>query len=306
MFSRMITFRKRSFLAAALLMAATLPAASSQAEEFEAESALLSGVSSKTHAGASGGYRVAYFDQEGDSIFFDAVPDGAYLEIAYSLGLGTDKQCSVYVNGLDAATATFAPTGSWDSYATVLLTLDVAAGSLRLQLDFDDMIFNAGESCASIDKIAVLAEPPPEPGLWRSSLYPEDWTPGFADAQGRFLHDFSYAGYHKGEALIPAPTTRARPTPPRRSRRPWTTRAPRAEASSTCPRGPTGFCRRRARITLCASGTAAWCCEATGRARPFFSTTALTCGASRLSTSGLPRAAGTWRSRTRRSISRAT
>jgi hypothetical protein len=38
---------------------------------------------------------------------------------------------------------------------------------------------------------------------WRSSLYPEDWTPGYTDEQGRFLHDFSYAGYHCGQADIP-------------------------------------------------------------------------------------------------------
>ena len=38
---------------------------------------------------------------------------------------------------------------------------------------------------------------------WRSSLYPEDWVPGFKDSGGRFLHDFSYAGYHKGEDSIP-------------------------------------------------------------------------------------------------------
>ncbi len=36
-------------------------------------------------------------------------------------------------------------------------------------------------------------------GPWRSALYPEDWTPKFTDAEGRFLHDFSYAGYHLGE-----------------------------------------------------------------------------------------------------------
>jgi hypothetical protein len=39
---------------------------------------------------------------------------------------------------------------------------------------------------------------------WRSSLYPEDWKPGYKDGAGRFLHDFSYAGYHKGESPIPA------------------------------------------------------------------------------------------------------
>jgi hypothetical protein len=39
---------------------------------------------------------------------------------------------------------------------------------------------------------------------WRSALYPKDWTPGFKDEQGRFLHDFSYAGYHRGEVAIPS------------------------------------------------------------------------------------------------------
>jgi hypothetical protein len=43
------------------------------------------------------------------------------------------------------------------------------------------------------------------PSTWRSSLYPEDWTPEAApDAEGRFLHDFSYAGYHAGEVDPPA------------------------------------------------------------------------------------------------------
>ncbi len=185
-----------------VLITSILLAGSSRAVEFEAEGALLTGVTSKTHGGASGGYRVAYFDAEGDSIFFDGVPEGKYLEITYSLGLTVEKQCSVYVDGLDAATATFPPTGSWDVYNTTLLILDVA-GSVKLRLDADDQAFNAGESCASIDKIAILNEPPPNHATWRSSLYPEDWTPGFADSQGRFLHDFSYAGYHNGEVLIP-------------------------------------------------------------------------------------------------------
>ncbi len=38
---------------------------------------------------------------------------------------------------------------------------------------------------------------------WRSSLYPVDWTPAFTDGTGRFLHDFSYAGYALGERAIP-------------------------------------------------------------------------------------------------------
>lgn len=38
---------------------------------------------------------------------------------------------------------------------------------------------------------------------WRSSLYPKNWKPGYADSEGRFLHDFSYAGYHCGEIQLP-------------------------------------------------------------------------------------------------------
>ncbi len=39
--------------------------------------------------------------------------------------------------------------------------------------------------------------PPTEP--WRSTLYPEGWTPGYQDGEGRFLHDFTFAGNHNGE-----------------------------------------------------------------------------------------------------------
>jgi hypothetical protein len=57
-----------------------------------------------------------------------------------------------------------------------------------------------GSNAAWIDDIVFPVE---AEVLWRSSLYPEDWTPGYKDSQGRFLHDFSYAGYHCGEAEIP-------------------------------------------------------------------------------------------------------
>ncbi|GDX81782.1 hypothetical protein LBMAG42_35930 [Deltaproteobacteria bacterium] len=46
-------------------------------------------------------------------------------------------------------------------------------------------------------------EPPPT--TWRSALYPADWTPALINSEGRFLHDFSYAGYHAGEAALPSP-----------------------------------------------------------------------------------------------------
>lgn len=52
-------------------------------------------------------------------------------------------------------------------------------------------------SFIGIPAVANAGEP------WRSTLYPVDWKPGFTDSQGRFLHDFSYAGYRSGEAPLP-------------------------------------------------------------------------------------------------------
>lgn len=42
---------------------------------------------------------------------------------------------------------------------------------------------------------------------WRSALYPDNWTPGFTTPEGRFLHDFSYAGYHNGTTALPTDHT---------------------------------------------------------------------------------------------------
>lgn len=44
---------------------------------------------------------------------------------------------------------------------------------------------------------------------WRSELYPDDWTPATTADDGRFLHDFSYAGYRRGEVEPPLRTTPA-------------------------------------------------------------------------------------------------
>ena len=41
----------------------------------------------------------------------------------------------------------------------------------------------------------------------RSSFYPLDWEPALTDSEGRFLHDFSYAGYHNWEETPPDVST---------------------------------------------------------------------------------------------------
>lgn len=47
---------------------------------------------------------------------------------------------------------------------------------------------------------------------WRSSLYPENWTPpvGSSFAKDKLIQDFSYAGYRRGESKIPTPNTHVR------------------------------------------------------------------------------------------------
>lgn len=61
----------------------------------------------------------------------------------------------------------------------------------------------SGEDASADDVLEVIpdlpADEPITPQPWRSLLYPVDWTHGLTDDQGRFLHDFSYAGYHNGE-----------------------------------------------------------------------------------------------------------
>ncbi len=39
---------------------------------------------------------------------------------------------------------------------------------------------------------------------WRSALYPENWYPGYTDTDGRFLHDFSWAGVQDSTFSLPS------------------------------------------------------------------------------------------------------
>jgi hypothetical protein len=54
--------------------------------------------------------------------------------------------------------------------------------------------------CAVVLSVASSAQ-----SSWRSSLYPKYWKPGYQNAQGKFVHDFSYAGYKQGMVTLPRP-----------------------------------------------------------------------------------------------------
>ncbi|NUM56214.1 MAG: hypothetical protein HUU46_21455 [Candidatus Hydrogenedentes bacterium] len=66
-----------------------------------------------------------------------------------------------------------------------------------------------GQATVFVLVLVSLSCPGPPPGAWRSAVYPENWTPAFTDSQGRFLHDFSYAGYRNG-AEMPKIDTKAK------------------------------------------------------------------------------------------------
>jgi len=68
----------------------------------------------------------------------------------------------------------------------------------------------AGDQHVYFDNFVISTRPithaaPPRAvrGGVRSALYPDNWRPGYRDAQGRFLQDYSYAGYHNGEKPLP-------------------------------------------------------------------------------------------------------
>ena len=62
----------------------------------------------------------------------------------------------------------------------------------------------ACEACNNTPSLGTVIVPDDGgPAQYYSHLYPPDWEPGFGDVSGRFLHDFSYAGYHHGEADLP-------------------------------------------------------------------------------------------------------
>ncbi len=62
-------------------------------------------------------------------------------------------------------------------------------------VDDDDLVDDDDDDDSGDDDSAATT--------WRSALYPTDWTPAFTGEQDRFLHDMSYAGYHRSEQGLP-------------------------------------------------------------------------------------------------------
>jgi hypothetical protein len=61
-------------------------------------------------------------------------------------------------------------------------------------------------SCSSSTPGTTVPPVGPGPAAYHSALYPPNWTPAYTDGGGGFLHDVSYAGYHRAELDIPSVT----------------------------------------------------------------------------------------------------
>ena len=90
------------------------------------------------------------------------------------------------------ATVDVPPMGVDDVRATAVDVVDASSADLAT-------IDAPAVDAITTDAGALDAPPADVPvGPWRSRLYPTAWRPADTSAEGHFLHDFSYAGYHNG------------------------------------------------------------------------------------------------------------
>jgi hypothetical protein len=115
----------------------------------------------------------------------------------------------VVVSLLAACATEKGPTPLALAGATIDLPPDEVAGDPNERSNEPDASGASASEPGSASGGALPTTPPERltcpKDRWCSALYPPSWTPAAApDSEGRFLHDFSYAGYRNGEA---PPTT---------------------------------------------------------------------------------------------------
>lgn len=132
----------------------------------------------------------------------DTTPDGTLSDTLNPSvkWLGSFPESQVHVEIKDIAGASLCETTVDDEVRTAALTGCNLAWNTNYQVHLKVRILeNDFDACNSPFGFRTTQTVT----TWRSSLYPTNWTPGYQDAQGRFLQDFSYAGYHRSERAIP-------------------------------------------------------------------------------------------------------
>jgi hypothetical protein len=161
-----IRYLLASLLALPLLLGLVSAPAGAAESVLEAEDAALTGGArlETEHAGFSGsGYVGGLTDaNKGGAAVTFTVPasqGGSHdVELRYANGTGTDMTLSLYVNGVENRQVTLPSPGGWDSWGTVTVAADLAAGDNALALRFG----TADSGNVNLDRITVDA--PAEPG----------------------------------------------------------------------------------------------------------------------------------------------
>lgn len=135
-------------------------------------------------------------------------------EAPYALEPNTDYEGTFIIERTDADTVVLHARLAEDYAHTVSIE---HAGSLS----FDTIVFHTttglGQTALRLASVEIATtvdlsrdpDPDPDPdATWRSVYYPADWIPpqfrtGLDFIEDRFIQDFSFAGYHRGEKPVP-------------------------------------------------------------------------------------------------------
>jgi len=128
------------------------------------------------------------------------------VSAARSVNLSNNGTAPLNISGI-FTTVDFSETNDCNNVVAVNAncTINVKFAPSRTGVTTGELSIASDDINSPAQVILTGSDPqtPTQPGSWRSALYPENWKPGDRDADGNFLQDFSYAGYHKGEQEIP-------------------------------------------------------------------------------------------------------
>lgn len=116
--------------------------------------------SNSNHTGYSGTGFADSFEADGAAVTFhvNGKTAGAYAaSLRYANGGSEAKTLSLYANGTFVRKLTFAPTGSWDTWAAVNVTLPLAAGANSVTVRYDETGGDSGY--VNLDNLYVPFSP---------------------------------------------------------------------------------------------------------------------------------------------------
>jgi hypothetical protein len=128
-----------------------------RARQREAELARLSGAAVYGDPkNASAGRAVGVFGKKvGDAILFEGLPAEKELNVLYNNGTGSRRQCGLYVEGNRVGTLVFEDTKGWFVPFVTARYEGPVSGSVKLQIDAQDLAGNGGDFCCNVDRIVA-------------------------------------------------------------------------------------------------------------------------------------------------------